>query len=637
MFISLKIKNGFYNSSDINITFTEGLNVLIGPNGSGKSHTIDLLNYSLFGTQALRSSITDYKDNFSVTCEFKINNYIYKVERNAKSSKLSVFEDSKYNILVTGTTPVNSYIKDLLNYDYKIFSLTNYIKQNNLLNLTSCTPTALSELIQVISGISNSEKLEEYLKAKLSSLRSESKALESTKNNILLNNNITFNPNKEYDDLLKNGILKILQKRILDNTLKNNNNENFISNISTSLELLKGLEKELQILDKYSEYSIEDLTNSLIEIESFKNKINSLENTIRTIKKPKDVYTQEYLKEQENLIKLNSEYNSYLKVKAQFEENSVTCPSCNNVFSLHEECNPIPLVEAPEKPVLTSKDIQEQLRWSELESSYISSHKELEHLKTLLQSLPKGEELKESISLYNKYVKVKDQYLNLYNTLYTLIIKETDLDFDKNTLISFTNELILKIENDNKDLLINTTKDKELEDILVKYNADKITYDNIFNTVSTIENDINRNNEALKTVSLLKDVLLKCKKEIQSQILPVINTTSSNLLSVMTGGERSNISIDKTFNISVDNQSVDVLEGSGQVLTNICLRIALLNTFYKDSFLVFIGDEIDSPLHEDRFNFLEKALSNLVSLGYQLIIISHKEFNFGNIINLGSL
>ena len=120
-------------------------------------------------------------------------------------------------------------------------------------------------------------------------------------------------------------------------------------------------------------------------------------------------------------------------------------------------------------------------------------------------------------------------------------------------------------------------------------------------------------------------------------MLPLINTTSSKLLSTMTGGERSSIEIDKSFQIQVDGQKVDVLEGSGQVLTNICLRIAMLNTFYKDSFLVFIGDEIDSPLHEDRFAFLEKSLDNLSNLGYQIIIISHKDFNIGNIIDMGSL
>ena len=110
-----------------------------------------------------------------------------------------------------------------------------------------------------------------------------------------------------------------------------------------------------------------------------------------------------------------------------------------------------------------------------------------------------------------------------------------------------------------------------------------------------------------------------------------------NLIKSITNGERSDIKLTNDFKIEVDGKSVNVVEVSAQVITNISLRVALLDTFYRDNFLVFIGDEIDAPLHEDRFNYLEDCLENLTKIGCQIILVSHKEFNIWNNINLHRL
>ena len=134
------------------------MNILSAKNGFGKSTILEMLNYSLFGTQALRSSVTDYPKDFEVVCKILINSRLYIINRTVKNSYV-VSDDE---VIVTGITPVNAFIKELLNYDYKVFSLTNFVQQQNLLNLTSCSPTVLSDLIETISGINSSEKLELY-------------------------------------------------------------------------------------------------------------------------------------------------------------------------------------------------------------------------------------------------------------------------------------------------------------------------------------------------------------------------------------------------------------------------------------------------------------------------------------------
>lgn len=634
MFISLNVKNGFYDSDNITINFTHGLNVLTGPNGSGKSHTIDLLNYSLFGTQALRSSITEYPNNFKVICEFKINNNVYKVERTTKTSKLYLLENNKYEIQSTSTTAVNNTIKELLSYDYKIFSLTNYVKQNNLLNLTSCTPSALAELIQIISGISSSELLENHLRELTTTNKAENKALENTKNNLNVSS-IEFSINEQFEKLLSkdSNLLNTIKDDILEINKKINFKKDTVKQLETINNQYHQFQSNLQELERYKDYTLETLTDSLIELNNIQNKIQNLKNYLNSVQKPEEEFHPDYLLDQEYLIIKNDEYKAYLKAKEQFESNQITCPNCQTNFCPGHE-NVI-VLEAPEKPCLTLQDIKVQLDWIKVKEAYKASQEELEALETVYNNLPDSDEIKFKIEQVKKYNSVNQTYIEILNTLKSFI--ESFNIICEDDIINSSLDLKSKLENEIPEQEEFLEYNRQLEKDIVNYISNKKYYELYLETVTNLENNIKDNNNKQELLTLLRAVLTTCKKEIQSQVLPLINTTSSKLLSTMTGGERSSIEIDKSFQIQVDGQKVDVLEGSGQVLTNICLRIAMLNTFYKDSFLVFIGDEIDSPLHEDRFAFLEKSLDNLSNLGYQIIIISHKDFNTGNIIDMGSL
>ena len=86
MFLSVLIKNSFL-PDNLFIEFNKGLNVLIGKNGAGKSTVIEMLNYSLFGTVALRSPISEYKPTFEVITEIFINNTTYKIERKVNTTR----------------------------------------------------------------------------------------------------------------------------------------------------------------------------------------------------------------------------------------------------------------------------------------------------------------------------------------------------------------------------------------------------------------------------------------------------------------------------------------------------------------------------------------------------------------------
>lgn len=60
--------------------------------------------------------------------------------------------------------------------------------------------------------------------------------------------------------------------------------------------------------------------------------------------------------------------------------------------------------------------------------------------------------------------------------------------------------------------------------------------------------------------------------------------------------------------------------------------------FYKKTFPLFIGDEIDSFADATRAAHIHESLKVLAEDGYQVILISHHALSFeGNIIDLNTL
>lgn len=651
MFLSLSIKNSFLDK-DLYLEFDEGLNILSGKNNSGKSTTVEMLNFSLFGSVALRSSVANYPKTFEVEVVAKFGTSVYKIYRNSKTADLFSLdiETNKYTLVCTGTTPVNTFIKELLSYDYKVFSLTNYCKQHDLLNLTSCTPKALVTLIEVVSGLEDSYRLMHELKELKKRYKVEVKTLVDFER--FTNKKVTFEENAEFEELLKtdpeilgnfkdvainlynsyteySGLLKDLKLR----SFTNNSNLSLVSNLKFNYE--NKTEDELKLYK-------ESLTKVKVEL-------THINNSLTSFSVPKDLYEDSFIAQQEDLLELNKKYKDYLVLKQKLEAHKIICPDCSHEFysgmtfdSTLEETFKV----APEEPQITSKTIKEQQRWIATKDSYdvlVSSRERLlEDLKVLSNEylLSKVDEDLKLHSRVNSYATLKasfDSELKVFFNSHEYLNKYLEL-LEDSSLIN----VVLKSAEESLDLLVENlhkdyTEAVQLKDSLASYVSQKLAYTREKEALSEFDESLEKSetNEVLS--GLLYQVLLDTKKEIQQLSLPVLNSVASNILSDITGGERNKVQITEEFKIEVDNVDVNVVEGSAQVITNLSLRIALLNTFYKDNFLVCIFDEVDESLHEDRFEYMEECFNRLAESGYQIIAVSHKDYSSGNIINLNEV
>lgn len=637
MFNSLSIKNSPLNKT-IHIDFAPGINVLQGKNSSGKSTVIEMLNYSLFGSIALRSAISTYDKAFEVETVLTINNVIYKINRTTKDSQIYMFDtdSDKYLILATGITPVNEYLKGLLTYDYKIFSLTNFCKQHELLKLTSCSPKELVNLIEVVSGLDSSYKLLLSLKESRKECKAVIKSLGSTLDNAS-SLNLDFQENSDYENLLKentdvlNNFNRVLQNNYESSQTITNLYNTFIKIKNKRNKILSDLEEANSRIDsEYTEASLQDNKESIL---LYKNTLSSLNRSLSTYNKPDTTYSNSFLDVQTQLIEQNKEYEEYIRIKNKLEASKIICPNCEHSFHFESEdsLEPDQVIEvAPVAPVLTLREINNLRDWNAKVKAYNSLIEEIRAHEESYTTQLSTSFINDQLSLYET-IRQQKSLLEYVDTEYSELLSnlESYVDIDQEDLeVSILNK-VNEITNEYETSLEEFNNFKNYLDLKRQYIQQQ-------DVIASFQDNLNTNKENLLTYNLLFDVLEDVKKTIQQESFPVLNSVASDILSQITGGERNKVFITDTFKIEVDDNDIDTIEGSGKVIANLALRVALLSTFYKDTFLVCLFDEIDESLHEDRFEYMEESFNKLAEQGYQLILSSHKNYSVDNIINMDS-
>ncbi len=73
-----------------------------------------------------------------------------------------------------------------------------------------------------------------------------------------------------------------------------------------------------------------------------------------------------------------------------------------------------------------------------------------------------------------------------------------------------------------------------------------------------------------------------------------------------------------------DGQRLDTLSGSGKAVANLALRLGLGQVLTNNVLSLFVGDEIDASMDDDRAGDLHNCIQGLAGKISQIIHISHK-------------
>ena len=328
----IEIKN-FKSHLNSEIQFNPGITLIIGENGAGKSTILEAISFALYkqhSSSKLSDLIRTTNNNqvyntMEVSLIFISNGNHYKIVRTRDKSKsastlysLYLNEDNTYkikDILCEGDKNVNKEIERILQMDADLFLNAIYVRQGEIAELISKTPSQKKKLIAKLLGIdslekswnnikpfiSNYENLESEYKGKLSKKEFNYNELKEKQ---LISQNLNTEITKIQEELNQiNTIysdLKVEKDKLQDNKDKYFNLKNQIDVSLTEIDLLKEEKSELQSqLDdiRKNEIEIRRLEKYVDKLPVYKEYREACLNLMEITKKKQDL-----IKQKENLI-----------------------------------------------------------------------------------------------------------------------------------------------------------------------------------------------------------------------------------------------------------------------------------------------------------------------------------------------
>lgn len=636
--INLKIKNS-YAHKNTDVYFEDGLNWLLGENEGGKTELLDLVGYALTG-QGLRSKASEYK-GLDVQLVFRINNEIFKVVR-AKTTtlyKVTYENDTvKEESLATGKTAVNGAIISRLGYDYSVFSRLNYSKQLEGIALTDSKTSERLALINKINGVDEANAFEKVLEGQKKDLKSQLKALDTGS----MLDNIQFEIDEDIDHLANEEAIKDLTEKGVElyETIKDLNNLAFHFK---SLPQKPEFKESTFLAIMLNNYPFEQIKSIIMEASSLHKsrkdllkKEKELQRTLEDLQEfiPETLLTDEQL---EAYREIEANNKAYYKQEELIEAHKITCPNCEHEFTDSGLVNNYTLQNQVFSENVYNSNVQFRSKYlnkiSSTEDALASVQSSLEDVSVKLVQIPVDfsesavDESYAELDAYQKYLyQVSDYEDKLSKFCNTFKVTEEDFEAVANKVQELHSLEIAMSE-------CSTMKDK-----LTSYMSKKNVYELALKTQSKIDKDIAELKDKVEVIDKVIEESKKIRLEIQNNCIPVLNNIASKMINKLTGGKRYGLTMNENFELSLDGKPIDSYSGSTIVLANVAFRIALIEMFFKKSFPVFIGDEIDAYADDTRAQHIHDALVKLEKEGYQLILVSHHALNFqGNKIQLADI
>ena len=215
------------------------------------------------------------------------------------------------------------------------------------------------------------------------------------------------------------------------------------------------------------------------------------------------------------------------------------------------------------------------------------------------------------LELYDHLQAIYLEQAHKYSTMADLFV-----DYDEETENNRLNSLALRYNEAvqyERDLEDYQKRKKQYDELMLKYNSLSACYSRYKSAV---------------------DNLKEMKLKIKGYVLPSLQKVASILLSEMSDGLFKNVKIDPEFNILVEDREVNLFSGSEQAMINLALRLGLGQVLTHKAFSVFIGDEIDASMRDERAQLTANCLRKISKYIKQVILISHRDIEADQYISL---
>lgn len=611
----LKFLSGPKRQLKGSLVFQSGLTGITGPNEAGKSTILEMVRFALFGTAALRAPLSQYL-MLSAKLTFQLKGKTYTIRRTKTSATLSLGA----TIITTGVGPVTSRITTLFGYDLAVFDIANFCQQGDVEALTKMKPTQRKQMVDRVIGLNAMAAAEKSSVAEKALLTAQLKGLSSGIGAMPVG---PTEPLGYQTSSLIDAQLKDLQP-ILDQYRED---KAWLASAPDAPEPCRVTDTvtSLRMYERYRLAAIQEAQQLQREIGD----VSPIEFS------EAELDEMEKWHEQEDFIKPSdwqeSELLEMLRAadlagEAEHIRSQIKCPTCGaerRVPNLAELNARLVAIGHVEKPPLSVVQITE-------ERGRIDAWRGRHPLPRPPKVVSRDEVQRQRKARIPRPVIPADRSADLiererYETIVAFWTEQREKEHATRSRRLQENEgipdAVCGLEFDRQQSL-----DYEMR--LALYTERSEEWKTKTAQATELEQQVEQWDRALKAIKELRT-------RVKTYLMPSLNRVSSMFLSHMTGGQRCTVIVSEDFStILVDGQPVETLSGSAKAVTNLAIRLGLGRVLTNSVFSVFMGDEIDASMDDDRAEYTADCLKNLLDMTSQIILVSHKPLDVQHRITL---
>lgn len=635
-------------------SFDKGSTAITGPNESGKSFCIEMIRFSFFGTQALRGKVDDYK-GLKSSMEFTIKGANYVVERTLSNAKLL----REGEPIAVGTRPVNQKILAILGFDLGVFDVACNTNQSEVTRLGDMAPTERKRMVDQTIGLDRMDTISKWA--------SEQRLLLSREVDVLERGLVEPTEPVRPDDYAPSTELRTTVDQLRGQKAEFDQLVGWLAHerkepVCPEKPVVTATEEELAAIDAAAAEirhigSLPVVDFDPEEVRAQWAAVDKWDDRLRFERRhPRPTMTQEQIDAERARAALLKELQDLEAQHARLSKSpTATCPECHHVFSLeHEKLASVmariadigAIDRAPINTVGLDQEEQRVKDWSSEDTL-----KWWEEIKDVPKAEPPSVSRAALAGAVNGITtaerdrrlaavpnfRARNIVVGELSSLREFAIHSARYEQELSTFREWSvirDEKRARAEELAPVLEALPEAERRLveaqayEQALSIYQTQKASYDERVVEVASKKAEV----EGWKQVGAL---LVDLRTKVKTYLVPSLSKVASHLLAQMTGGQRSSIVVNEDFEITVDNQRLETLSGSGKACANLALRIGLGQVLTNNVLSLFIGDEIDASMDEDRATFTQDSLVCLAGSISQIILVTHKVPSADKVVRLG--
>ena len=573
----------FVKHKEVHVLFSEGVNHICGANEAGKSLLIEAIGFALFGSSALRLPANTYSKATSVSLDFEVAGTKYRLNRTLSLAELQ----TNGSIIASGNKPVTETINRLFGFNQQVFNVANLCKQFDVTRMSSLTPSDRRKIIDNVVGLSGIEKVIKQHKAQLTNVSGSLRSLESVRPAKV------FEPDQLVNQDLINSYNSVMQRhnRTLIELEGNRDQHSRLTQRLANCRIVAAKPLPFDFDPKTAEYHRANVNKLATQIKN-------------SHAQPPTIVLEQ----------LEQDWHNYAmqKQKTQLEAmGGHSCESCGH-FTALGGAKLRELKQQLGNTVIGQPSLSVH-QWKQQNQSYLELVKNREALSELIKSVGKpytSEQIQqqvEALASHNTHAQSVEAQKTAAREL-------AELNYNPRE----TEETITKVVGEQKSLTSRYQYQIDLKHQWVAFEKSQSALENW----TARHRELGTESEAIKLEVL---VLTELMAKIKSELLPNVNQVASSLLHLMSDGTHTELELTDEMDILVGGISVDALSGSGKSIAHLALRLSLAQILTTGVFPVFIADEVDASMTENRSSLTLQALRLMLKKTVkQLIIISHK-------------